>query len=131
MKITIKKSLQGLLLVPALALGVSVLVPVAPVAQAQLQSGINAAGGTGKTESLDLAGTITWAVNLFLMIVGAAAVVMIIYGGFKYITSAGDSSGVTSAKNTILYAVLGLIVVLLAYAIVNWVINDLIANVTT
>ena len=48
---------------------------------------------------------------------------MLIWGGFKYITSAGDASAVTAAKNTILYAVIGIIVAVLSYAIVNWVIE--------
>jgi hypothetical protein len=48
---------------------------------------------------------------------------MIIYGGFRYITSGGDSNGVTAAKNTILYAIIGLIIVALAQIIVNFVLN--------
>jgi hypothetical protein len=60
-------------------------------------------------------------INLFSVIVGVIAVIMIIVGGLKYITSGGDSAGVTSAKNTILYAVVGLIVVALAQFIVRFV----------
>lgn len=60
-------------------------------------------------------------VNVLLYLLGAIAVIMIVVGGIKYTTSNGDSSGVTSAKNTILYSVIGLVVALLAYAIVNFV----------
>ncbi|TXG75979.1 hypothetical protein E6P97_04540 [Patescibacteria group bacterium] len=61
------------------------------------------------------------ALNLFSAIVGIIAVVMIIVGGIKYITSGGDSGNVTSAKNTILYAIIGLVVVALAQIIVRFV----------
>ncbi|HYF96558.1 MAG TPA: pilin [Patescibacteria group bacterium] len=60
-------------------------------------------------------------INLFSVVVGIVAVIMIIYGGFKYITSGGDSSNVTGAKNTILYAILGLVIVALAQFIVKFV----------
>lgn len=60
-------------------------------------------------------------VNLFSIIVGVVAVVMVIVSGLKYVTSAGDSASVNSAKNTLLYAVVGLIVVALAQIIVRFV----------
>lgn len=122
MKSTIKRSLQALLIVPVLALGVSVAVP--SDANAQLDKGINATGQEIKDVTAD--SLVTRIVNWFLFIVGAIAVIMLIYGGFKYITSAGDASNVTAAKNTILYAVIGLIVVVLAGTIVNFVLNDLL-----
>lgn len=67
--------------------------------------------------------TIKLAINLFSAIVGIISVVMIIVGGIKYITSGGDSGNVTSAKNTILYAVIGLVVVALAQIIVKFVLD--------
>ncbi len=62
-------------------------------------------------------------INILSLAVGVVAVVMIIVGGFKYITSGGDSGNVTGAKNTILYAVVGLIVVALAQVIVRFVVD--------
>lgn len=62
-------------------------------------------------------------VNTLLFILGAISVVMIIIGGIMYTTSGGDSGAVSKAKNTILYAVIGLVVAFLAYAIVNWVVG--------
>jgi len=62
-------------------------------------------------------------VNTLLFIVGAVSVVMIIIGGILYVVSQGDSSNITKAKNTIVFAVVGLIVSFLAYAIVNWVLG--------
>ena len=73
------------------------------------------------------------AINIFSWVVGAVSVIMLIYGGFKYITSGGDSGGVTAAKNTILYAIVGLVIVALSQIIVNFVLtkaNDA-AGVTT
>lgn len=64
---------------------------------------------------------ITQIVNIISVIVGIIAVIMIIWGGFKYITSSGDSGNVTAAKNTILYAIIGLIIVALAQFIVRFV----------
>lgn len=63
-------------------------------------------------------------VNTLLLILGMVAVIMIIVGGFRYVTSSGDKSALVSAKNTILYSVVGLVIALLAYAIVNFVINQ-------
>ncbi len=130
----IKKSLQSLLLVPALALGASAVVPVLEsvpaAAQCDSNAGINAGincaiGDNKKTDIFGDGGIFQTVVNVFLFIIGAVSVIMIIYGGFKYVTSGGDSSGVTSAKNTILYAIIGLIIALLAYGILNFVIKNL------
>jgi hypothetical protein len=66
---------------------------------------------------------ITNIVNIFSIIVGIVSVIMIIYGGFRYVTSGGDSGNVTSAKNTIIYAVVGLVVVALAQFIVQFVLD--------
>jgi len=66
--------------------------------------------------------------NLFSAIVGIIAVVMIIIGGVKYITSNGDSGNITSAKNTILYAVIGLVVVALAQIIVKFVLERFVGQ---
>jgi hypothetical protein len=62
-------------------------------------------------------------INLMLFIVGILAIVFLIFGGIRYVISAGDKTKVDAAKNTILYAIVGLIVAILGYAIVNWVIG--------
>lgn len=62
-------------------------------------------------------------VNFFTIVVGAIAIIMVIYGGFRYITSGGDSGKVGSAKNTLIYAIVGLIIVALAQILVHFVIN--------
>lgn len=73
----------------------------------------------------DAQSTVVKIINTILLILGIVAVIMIIVGGFRYVISGGDASNVTAAKNTIMYAVIGLIVAVLAYAIVNFVLNAL------
>lgn len=70
-------------------------------------------------------GVLTKATRLVAILVGIASVIMIMIGGFKYVVSSGDSASVNSAKNTILYAVIGLVVSLIAQAIVLLVVNGL------
>ena len=71
---------------------------------------------------------VTFIINIFSVIVGIVAVIMIIWGGFKYITSGGDSGNITSAKNTIIYAIIGLIIVALAQFLVKFVLDKVIQN---
>ena len=61
--------------------------------------------------------------NTAFYAIGVLSVIMIVFSGFKYINSRGDAEGVKSAKNTLLYAVIGLIVSMLAFVIVNYVIS--------
>ena len=61
-------------------------------------------------------------INTIILVVGALAVLMIVVGGLKYVLSAGDSSAISSAKNTILYAIVGIVIAVSAYSIVNFVI---------
>jgi len=69
--------------------------------------------------------SLIWDVVRFILIaLGAVAVIMIIVGGFQYATSQGDSSALTKAKNTILYAVIGLVVAMLSTAIVTFIISN-------
>lgn len=67
--------------------------------------------------------TVNNIINVFSALVGLVAVLMIVFGGYRYITSAGDSTKVNSAKDTVLYAVVGLIIVALAQVIVKYVIH--------
>lgn len=64
-------------------------------------------------------------INLFSLVVGVVAVIMIIIGGLKYITSGGDGSNVSSAKNTIIYAIVGLVIVALSQFIVRFVLTKI------
>lgn len=90
--------------------------------------GVAGCSADGSTDSLKtLAGKL---VNVFSIVVGIAAVVMIIFGGFKYITSGGDSNNVSGAKNTLIYAIVGLIVVALAQFIVHYVLSTATNSLT-
>lgn len=64
-------------------------------------------------------------INTALMIVGVLAVAMIIFSGISYVTSAGDKAKTTKAKNTLIYSIVGLVVAISAYAIVNFVLSKL------
>jgi hypothetical protein len=79
--------------------------------------------GSGAEASGTVDKIIKLVINIFSLVVGVVAVIMIIVGGLKYITSSGDSGNVTGAKNTILYAIIGLVVVALAQVIVRFVLN--------
>ncbi len=120
----LKLILAGLLVVPTVTLA------VAPAVNADgdytLGSGVKSAQGTGVDQvSTDPESLVKQFVNIFLFAVGALSVIMLIWGGIRYTTSAGDSNKVQAAKNTVLYAIVGLVVAILAYAIVNMVIGKI------
>lgn len=62
-------------------------------------------------------------INILSIVIGVAAVIMIMVGGFRYITAGGDANNVSSAKNTIIYAIVGLVVVAMAQFIVQFVLG--------
>ena len=70
-------------------------------------------------------------INIISIVVAVAAVIMIIIGGFRYITSNGDPGSVSGAKNTILYAIVGLVIVALAQIIVRFVVGQLTGTATS
>ena len=81
---------------------------------------------TGATANVD--DIISKSINFALMAIAIVSVFMFILGGFKYTTSNGDSAKVTSAKNTIMYSLIGLLIAIFAYAIVNFVVNKVTGN---
>lgn len=109
----------------ALVAGLAVAAVPAPVAAINVFNQCN--GNTSvvcQSANKDDASTaVRTIINTLLYILGIVAVIMIIVGAFRYVLSAGDSGAVTAAKNTILYAVIGLIIAILAFVIVNFVIN--------
>ncbi|OVE79232.1 hypothetical protein BVY00_00965 [bacterium G20] len=92
---------------------------------ASIQCGANDAAGVpaGANPSGRINHTIQSVINLISVAVGVVAVIMVIVGGFRYITSGGNQEGVKTAKNTIIYAIIGLVIVALAQIIVNFVLN--------
>ena len=89
-------------------------------------------GTTGVTKvgdgGSDLVGSITGILNAVIGVLGLVCVVVMIIGGVNYMTSSGDAGKVKTAKNTILYGLIGLIVCVLAFALVNWVIVGILGN---
>lgn len=64
------------------------------------------------------------ALSLVYFVAGIVCVIMIIFGGVRYVASSGDSGGIQSAKNTIMYSVIGLVVILLASAITQLIFDS-------
>lgn len=137
----IKNMALALMLPLALAAPLS-LAPAASAAdigncggiQNSINQGINSAtegttvctgttdGGAGSLQSIARK-----VVNFLSVLVGIVSVIMIIWAGFRYITSGGESGNVSGAKNTLIYAIVGLIIVALAQFIVHFVLTNVTA----
>lgn len=134
----IKKLLSAAIILPAMVLGIGLLAQPAPAHAAfegSLQDGANSAQGKdqqGDASSLfgegGQGGIFRTITNVLLFLIGAISVIMLIVGGIRYVVSGGDSTAVQNAKNTILYAIVGVVVAILAYAVVNFVISSFSGN---
>lgn len=82
------------------------------------------------SQESDLMSVLNTIINVVIGVIGFIAVVMIIVGGVQYTLSSGDSGKVTKAKNTIMYGIIGLVIALLAFAIVNFVLSNIFGNST-
>ena len=125
---SIKRSIVYLLAASFLILLVSLLM-TNHVGAAGFNLGMTegASSAKGVDQVSDLfgeAGTFRTLTNVLLFIIGAVSVIMLIIGGLRYVVSGGDSTAVQGAKNTILYAIVGIIVAILAYAVVSFVIGS-------
>lgn len=90
-----------------------------------ISDGANSAHGVDQPADLfGQSGTFRTITNVMLYLVGAISVIMLIIGGIRYVVSGGDSTAVQGAKNTILYAIVGIVVAILAYAVVSFVIGS-------
>jgi hypothetical protein len=130
------KKIAGFALVPALVLSLGFAVPGVVHAQATgnctdvtaggIGNGASCAQPTGAAQNLFGDGSIFNTVtNILLFLIGAVSVVMLIIGGIRYVVSGGDQGAVTSAKNTILYAIIGIVIAFLAFAAVRFVTDQL------
>jgi hypothetical protein len=100
------------------------------LAQTPEQSACEGSGGTWANGTCThgtrtLPGTARTIGNILVFITGAVSVIMVILGGFRYAVSNGDQGNITSAKNTILYAIIGVIIAIAAYAIINFVLSSI------
>jgi len=89
---------------------------------------INTVGNVGTTSGDDLKNGIVQAINVVVGFLALVCVIVIIIGGVNYMTSTGDAGKVKKAKDTILYGLIGLIICVLAFAIVNFVILNIIKS---
>jgi len=140
MRNIIKKVGTALLVIPALVLGLGFLAPVAHAAcdENSVKNGLNGAIGDNSCAS-DAAATsgmqtgslfgngsiINNVINVMLFLVGILCVIFIIYGGIRYTISRGEAKDVEGAKNTIMYAIIGLVIAIIAYALVNFVFTSI------
>lgn len=134
----IKRFLQKL--ATTLSLSAMLMVPTLATVHAQtdIEQGlcdganlsVQSSGGTCANDTVAeqrVDNIIKLVINIFSLVVGVVSVIMIIVGGLKYITSGGDSGNITGAKNTILYAIIGLVVVALAQVVVRFVLSRTVA----
>jgi len=106
------------------------LAPTANALTLTISDGANAARGVDQATTLfGSAGIFTTISNVMLFLVGAISVIMIVIGGFRYVISGGNSGNITAAKNTILYAIVGLIIAIMAYAVINFIIGSFVPGV--
>jgi ABC-type Fe3+ transport system permease subunit len=90
-----------------------------------INSGAIKACGTSCNTATTVGGIFTNIATTLTFVIGGISVIMIIIGGLRYVLSNGDSKAVGEAKNTILYAVIGVIVAIMAYAIIGFVTENI------
>jgi hypothetical protein len=97
-----------------------------PDAADPLSAGASCAQANGTSSNLFAQGGVFQVVaNTLIFLVGAVAVIFLIIGGLRYVVSNGDSKAVEGAKNTILYAIIGIVVAVISFALVSFVITSL------
>ena len=131
MKNMFKKVMAGFVVVASMALvmtGLGVVSSLPAHAACKVDDGIGGAlqddcsRGKGQAKELDgNQGVITTIINTMLFIVGLLAVIMIIYAGIRFVTAHGDEKQVESARLIVTYSVIGLIIAILAYALVTFI----------
>jgi hypothetical protein len=127
----ISKIIAGLL---TIGFGVAlVTAPVSALGEGGAPAGVNAARGDNTPSNLvnGDSSIVRRAINIMLFGVGVLSVVMLIFGGFRYVISGGKKESVTNAKNTILYAIIGLLVAVFAYAIINFILGAALSGGST
>jgi hypothetical protein len=139
MKIRLKTWLASFALTIILMIGLAIPA-YAQTAQQQIDNGLctgsnlqftdnpGACDSAGVDATTSINNIVHTIVNILSALVGIVAVIMIIVGGFRYITSGGNDASVTAAKNTILYAIIGLVVVALAQIIVRFTLSKLTSS---
>ena len=109
-------------MIAIMGLAVSVL-PQQQVYAAVPQCSADANASICQTNTSLIGGVLKNVINVMLYLAGSIAVIMIVVGGIRYITSDGDPGAASKAKNTIIYALVGIVVASMSYALVNFVID--------
>ena len=125
----LKSILISTLMVAVMVFGVSIIyqtgnTEIAGAINSEITSGMNATSA-GTSTPTDANVVIKKVTNTMFFIIGAVSVIMLIYGGIRYTTSGGNTNSVTAAKNTVIYSIVGLVISILAYAIVNFVVTNI------
>lgn len=123
-----KKLLTLTLIVLSLVMVASPAVVSAATAKDSVCAGIGLTGGTSDckppADGPTVQSTLQAAISILSYLIGFAAVVMLMIAGFKFITAGGEPAKIASARDTILYSVIGLVVAMLAQLIVNFVLTN-------
>ena len=125
----LKSILISTLMVAVMVFGVSIIyqtgnTEIAGAVNSEITSGMNATSA-GTSTPTDANVVIKNVTNIMFFIICAVSVIMLIYGGIRYTTSGGNANNVTAAKNTIMYSIVGLIIAILAFAVVNFVVKQM------
>lgn len=131
MKKILTKIAMFAIIIPVFALSAGILMPTKVSADCSVGEGLSGGLSCGEPDDGRPTDLFTGdtpifktVINVMLFLVGALSVIMLIYGGIRYTISQGDSGAITNAKNTIMYAIIGIVISILAYAIVNFVIDS-------
>jgi hypothetical protein len=122
--------LVGLTVIALMAAVVAVdTAPALASAKDEICAGVGAASGGGgctTTSGPTVNSVINTVVNILSLVVGIIAVIMVVFAGFRYVTSGGDSGKVSSAKNTLIYAIVGIVVAAVARPLVQFILNKVL-----
>jgi len=112
-----------------ISIGVVFVLPTIAYGASAIQNGADLAHGDGQPIALfGDSGIFTQISNTLLFIVGALSVMMLIVGGIRYVISGGNTASVTAAKNTVLYAIVGVVISMVAYASINFILTTLVTG---
>src|SRR3989344_2245129 len=121
-----KKQISWVKVAQISAIVLTFVFALTPVAFAQFQT--LSAGGTGLPNDTSVSGFILKIINIALAVAGLIAVLFLIIGGFRYITSAGNEETAEQAKKIITNAIIGIVIIILSFVIVRVISNALTTN---
>ena len=110
-------------LVPTATYAASATEDISAVCASNPNSSLCVGYKKGQNSDNPVVKTLTIVINILSFLAGVLAVFLVVYGGFKYIVSAGDAGKVTSAKNTILYALVGIVVVVISRQLILFILS--------